>query len=471
MTDVGERVKVNPGKVKILAVDDDPGSLELLQVILESKGYQVIAAANGKEGLHIAQAVPLDLVITDLRMPGMDGLAFLKAVRAILPTLSVIITTAYGTIDSAVEATKLGAYGYIPKPLTEDRVLHLVRRALEEQHFRQENLYLRRQLQDRHQFDNIIGKSPRMQEIFRMVEDLEGSEATVLIQGKTGTGKELIAKALHFHSPRKHHPFVAVNCGGLTETLLESELFGHLRGAFTGAIAHKRGLFQQADGGTLFLDEISETSPSMQVKLLRAIQEGEVKPVGGEQPVKVDVRIIAATNQDLAKVMQEERFRPDLYYRLNVIGIQLPDLKERQEDIPLLAHHFLATYREKLKKEVREIAPEALALLMDYDWPGHVRELENCIERAVVLARGEVVLPEDLPAGLKPRTPERSLNFAVGTPLEVLERQALLATLREVKGNKAAASRLLGVSARTLYRKIKRYSLDRVLGDNLSELE
>jgi DNA-binding NtrC family response regulator len=404
-------------------------------------------------------------------MPGMDGLAFLKTVHGSFPALSVIITTAHASIDSAVEAIKMGAYAYLTKPVTTERVLHLVRRAIEDQQLRQENLYLRRQLEERHRFDNILGKSPRMQEIFRLIEDLEGSEATVLIQGKTGTGKELIARALHFHSPRKERPFLAVNCGGLTETLLESELFGHVRGAFTGAIATKRGLFKEADGGTLFLDEISETSPSMQVKLLRAIQEGEVKPVGGDQSIKVDVRIIAATNQDLAQGMAAGRFRPDLYYRLNVIGIHLPELKERREDILLLAQHFLELYRERLKRDVREISPEALALLLDYDWPGNVRELENCIERAVVLVRGEAVRPEHLPSSLRRLTPERSLTFAVGTSLEVLERQAMLATLREVRGNKAAASRLLGISQRTLYRKIKAYGLDSLLNDKMSETQ
>jgi len=464
------RVKVDPKKIKILAVDDDAVARELLQTILGSHGYQVLTATGGKEALGILQAVPVDLVMSDLVMPGMDGLAFLKAVRASLPGLSVIITTAHGSIDSAVEAIKMGAYAYLTKPVTTDRVMHLVKRAIEEQHLRQENLYLRRQLEERHRFDNILGKSPRMQEIYRLIADLEGSEATVLIQGKTGTGKELIARALHFHSPRKDRPFLAVNCGGLTETLLESELFGHIRGAFTGAIATKRGLFKEADGGTLFLDEISETSPGMQVKLLRAIQEGEVKPVGGEQPINVDVRIITATNQDLTQAMAAGRFRPDLYYRLNVIGIHLPELKERREDILLLADHFLEMYRKRLKRDVREIAPEALALLMDYDWPGNVRELENCIERAVVLVRGEAIRPEHLPGNLRQLTSERSLTFAVGTSMEVIERQALVATMREVNGNKAAASRLLGISQRTLYRKIKAYGLNNVLPDKKSSL-
>ncbi len=459
-------MKIDPKKIKVLAVDDDPGSRELLQTILESHGYQVVTATTGKEGLNIVQGVPVDLVMTDLRMPGMDGLAFLKAIHQSLPALSVIITTAHASIDSAVEATKLGAYGYITKPVTSERVLHLVRRAIEEQQLRQENLYLRRQLEERHQFANIIGKAPRMQEIFRLVEDLEKSESTVLIQGTTGTGKELIAKALHFHSPRRDRPFVAVNCGGLTETLLESELFGHLRGSFTGAIATKRGLFREADGGTLFLDEISETSPTMQVKLLRAIQEGEVKPVGGEQSVKVDVRIVAATNQDLGQAMAAGRFRPDLYYRLNVIVVGLPDLKDRREDIPLLTTHFLGIYNQRQKKEIRDIAPEALALLLDYEWPGNVRELENCIERAVVLARGEMIQAENLPRGLHQTTTERSITFNVGTPLDVLERKALLATLQDVNGNKTTAARLLGISQRTLYRKIKGYGLDRLLHEN-----
>ncbi|MFQ5989388.1 MAG: sigma-54-dependent transcriptional regulator [Candidatus Methylomirabilales bacterium] len=462
-------MKIDPKKIKILAVDDEAASRELLQTILETHGYQVVTASSGKEGLNIVQGNAVDLVMTDLRMPGMDGLGFLKAIHEAHPALTVIVTTAHASIDSAVESTKLGAYGYITKPLTAERVLHLVRRAVEEQQLRQENLLLRRQLEERHHFDNIIGKGPRMQEIFRLIEDLEGSEATVLIQGKTGTGKELIARALHFHSPRTERPFVAVNCGGLTETLLESELFGHLRGSFTGAISTKRGLFREADGGTLFLDEISETSPTMQVKLLRAIQEGEVKPVGGEQSVKVDVRIIAATNQDLAQSMAAGRFRPDLYYRLNVIVVALPELKDRREDIPLLAKHFLEIYSKRLKKEVRDIAPEALALLLDYEWAGNVRELENCMERAVVLARGDAIQADNLPRNLRQMTTERSISFNVGTPLDVLERQALLATLQDVKGNKTVAARLLGISQRTLYRKIKGYGLDRLMHEKLPE--
>ncbi|MBW8004619.1 MAG: sigma-54-dependent Fis family transcriptional regulator [candidate division NC10 bacterium] len=465
-------MKVDPRKIKILGVDDDPASLEVLKTILQAHGYQVLTAGSGKEGLAIVHALPVDLVITDLRMPVMDGLAFLKAIHSSFPSLSVIITSAYASIDSAVEAIKMGAYAYLTKPITSERVLHLVGRAIDEQQLRQENLYLRRQLEERHQFDNILGKSPHMQEIFRLIEDLEGSDATVLIQGNTGTGKELIARALHFHSPRKERPFLAVNCGGLTETLLESELFGHIKGAFTGATANKRGLFREADCGTLFLDEISETSAGMQVRLLRATQEGEIKPVGVEQPLRVDVRIIAATNQDLAQAMAAGRFRPDLYYRLNVIGIHLPDLRERREDIPPLAEHFLERYRKRLKKkELREISPEALAVLLDYEWPGNVRELENCIERAVVLTRGEAIGPEHLPGSLRHLTPERSITFAVGTSLEVMERQALLATLREVKGNKAAAARLLGISQRTLYRKIKTYGLDRLLQDIMSRTE
>ncbi|MEM2989130.1 MAG: sigma-54 dependent transcriptional regulator, partial [Candidatus Bathyarchaeia archaeon] len=375
---------------RILIVEDDLPSREFLQELLLSRGFQVSTAMDGEEALKQLPDPHIDLILTDLRMPKLDGIGLLKALHGIVPRPPVIVMSAFASIDSAVEATKEGAYGYLVKPIRKDALFHLIEKALEERRLQDENELLRKELEKSYRFHDIIGRSPRMQDVFHLLERIADSESTILIQGRSGTGKEMVARAIHSMSPRRDKPFVAINCGGLTETLLESELFGHLRGSFTGAISDKRGLFQSAHGGALFLDEISETPLSMQVKLLRALQEGEVRPVGGTHPIKVDVRIIAATNRDLREAMQQGSFREDLYYRLNIISFTLPELRERIEDIPLLVTHFLAKYNAKLKKKVKEVSPEAMARLLDYPWPGNVRELENCIERAVVLAKGEV---------------------------------------------------------------------------------
>ncbi len=444
------------GRAHILLAEDDEASRELLRDLLAQKGFQVTTARDGQEALDLLSDRH-DLILTDLRMPRLDGIGLLKALKERPRRPTVIVMSAYATIESAVEATKEGAFGYLVKPINRDALFHLVGQALEERRLRLENELLRQELEKRYHFHDLIGKSPKMQELFDLLRRIAASESTVLLQGESGTGKELVARAIHSMSPRQAKPFVALNCGGLTETLLESELFGHVRGAFTGAVADKKGLFQMAHGGTLFLDEIGETPPSMQVKLLRALEAREIRPVGGTQPISVDVRIIAATNRDLEAAVQAGTFRADLFYRLNVIAITLPPLRERLEDLPLLVEHFLTKYNAKLKKRIREVSPEALALLLDYPWPGNIRELENCIERAVVLTRGEILLPEALPPQI--RLQGKKVPVEAQGPLEELIRQAILKALIQTNGNRRQAARLLGIPERTLYRRLKAYGL------------
>lgn len=445
------------GRMHILIAEDSAPSREHLQELLACEGFQVTTARDGQEALDLLSDRH-DLVLTDLRMPRLDGLGLLRALKERVPRPTVIVMSAYASIESAVEATKDGAYGYIVKPIKRDTLLHLVRRAGEERRLQLENELLRRELEKRYQFRDLIGKSPKMQELFRLLERITESEITILLQGESGTGKELVARAVHAMSPRKEKPFVALNCGALTETLLESELFGHMRGAFTGAVAEKKGLFQAAHGGTLFLDEIGTTPSNMQVKLLRALEEGEIKPVGGTHATHVNVRVIAATNQDMEEAVHSGTFRSDLFYRLNVIAVHLPPLRERMEDLPLLVDHFLAKYVAKLKKRVQEVSPEAMACLLDYHWPGNIRELENCLQRAVVLTNGKVLLPEALPPQIRFQGKETQEEKTRGT-LEELIRQALVKALIQAKGNRRVASQILGVPERTLYRRLKTYGL------------
>ncbi len=446
---------------RALVVDSDPDSCDLIRETLTADGFVVRVTEDAEAGLASLQDEPVDLVFTASSLPGMTGLALLEAIRGLADPPEVIFITAYETIDSAVKAVKRGALCYITKPLTSERLLHLTRKAIEEIRLRRENEALRRELDRRYTYKDLIGKSPRMQEVFQLLESLTGTESNVLITGKSGTGKELAARAIHAQSPRRDRRFVALNCGGLTETLLESELFGHVKGAFTGAISSKPGVFQEADSGTLFLDEIANMPLSMQVKLLRTIQEGEIKPVGSNQVIKVNVRFIAATNRDLLQAVEEGVFREDLYYRVNVINITLPDLAERPEDIPLLANHFLEWFTKKLRKAVERIGEDAMALLMDYSWPGNVRELENCIERAVVLAKGSSITALELPPSVRALQQKEGLRLPVGMTLEDLEREAILRTLAHCNGNRAAAAKMLGLAERTLYRKLRLYSTPR----------
>jgi len=381
---------------RILVVDDEMIVCESCKRILEEEGYEVEAALSGKEAFEKMKANSFDIVITDLKMPGIDGMEVLRTFRKEYPDSIIIMITGFSTVETAVEAMKLGAFDYIPKPFTPDEVSIVVKKAIEKKSLMAENIYLRQELQEKYGFHNIVGKSKKMQEIYRIIAKVATTDSTVLIYGQSGTGKELIARAIHFNSPRREKQFVTVDCAVLSENLLESELFGHIRGSFTGAVATKPGLFEVADGGTVFLDEVGNISLSIQAKLLRVLQEREFTPVGGIKAKKVDIRLIAATNKELEKMIKEETFREDLYYRLNIVPIYLPALRERQEDIPVLAVHFLKKYAEEMGKKIKGFTPEAMEKLMRYPWPGNVRELENVIERTVVMIDDEMVRVEHL---------------------------------------------------------------------------
>ncbi len=390
---VGEESEVS--NVRILVVDDEMIVCESCKRILEEE-YEVETALSGKEAFEKMKANPFDIVITDLKMPGIDGMEVLRTFRKEYPDSIIIMITGFSTVETAVEAIKLGAFDYIPKPFTPDEVSIVVKKAIEKKSLMLENVYLRQELQEKYGFHNIVGKSKKMQEIYRVIAKVAMTDSTVLIYGQSGTGKELIARAIHFNSPRREKQFVPVDCAVLSENLLESELFGHVRGSFTGAVTTKPGLFEVADGGTVFLDEVGNISLSIQAKLLRVLQEREFTPVGGTKAKKVDIRLIAATNKDLEKMIKEETFREDLYYRLNIVPIYLPALRERPEDIPLLAVHFLKKYAEEMGKAIKGFTPEAMEKLMRYPWPGNVRELENVIERTVVMIDDEMVRVEHL---------------------------------------------------------------------------
>jgi DNA-binding NtrC family response regulator len=391
---VGEESEVP--NVRILVVDDEMIVCESCKRILEEEGYEVETALSGKEAFDKMKTNPFEIVITDLKMPGIDGMEVLKTFRKEYPDSIIIMITGFSTVETAVEAMKLGAFDYIPKPFTPDEVSIVVKRAIEKKSLVTENVYLRQELQEKYGFHNIVGKSKKMQEIYRIIAKVATTDSTVLIYGQSGTGKELIARAIHFNSPRGEKQFVPVDCAVLSENLLESELFGHVRGSFTGAVTTKPGLFEVADGGTVFLDEVGNISLSIQAKLLRVLQEREFTPVGGTKAKKVDIRLIAATNKDLEKMIKEETFREDLYYRLNIVPIYLPLLRERQEDIPILAVHFLKKYAEEMGKPIKGFTPETMEKLIRYPWPGNVRELENVIERTVVMIDDEMVRVEHL---------------------------------------------------------------------------
>ena len=384
----------------ILIVDDEKNYLLVLEALLVDAGYEVITSDNTAEALEITMSHDLDLVITDMRMPGLDGMEFLAQLRSRQPDPPVIMMTAYATVEKAVEAMKRGAFDYITKPFKNEELILTIRKAIEMHRLKQENLLLSRELQERFQFGNIVGKSKIMRQVYEIIEKVAQTRASVLITGESGTGKELIARAIHFNSPRRDKPFISVNCSALSETLLESELFGHERGAFTGAVSQRKGRFELAHGGTLFLDEVGDMSPALQVKLLRVLQEMKFERVGGTKTLQVDARLVTASNRELDREVELGRFREDLYYRLKVVHIKVPPLRERRDDIPLLVHHFLEKAAEVNKIPVKRVSHEALKYLYQYDWVGNVRELENVIERAVILCDGDDVRPQDLPEEL-----------------------------------------------------------------------
>jgi len=447
---------------RLLVIDDEESHRLMLRAVLKEEGYQVAEASDGPEAIRAVEQETYDLILLDLRLQTMDGLETLAEIRKISPLVPVIIMTAYASVKTAVGALKAGATDYLTKPLDIEELKVLIEKALELYDLRTENIFLKERLGDRFDFSRLIGRSSKMRELFDTLALVAPSDATVLLQGESGTGKELVANAIHQNSLRKNQPFVKVSCAALPETLLESELFGHERGAFTGALARREGRFQMAHRGTIFLDEVGEMSPSTQVKLLRVLQEKEFEPLGSNQTFKVDVRIIAATNKNLEKETKEGRFRQDLFYRLNVVPIILPPLRERREDIPLLANHFFNFYREKNRKELQAISGKAMDLLVRYPWPGNVRELENTIERAVIIARGEVVAPVDLPPQIQALAKEKEaqeLDFLPGITLAQIERALILKTLEDTGGNRSRAAEILGISRRTLQNKLKEYGI------------
>ena len=442
----------------LLIADDDPGLRESLERTLTREGFRVILASDGRGALERLQGGGIDLVVTDLKMPGLTGIEVLRAAKAIAPDVDVILLTAFGTVEEAVKAMKDGAYDFLTKPFRREQLLKLISKALERRDLIEQNRALKKQLEDLRAKGQVIGSSPAFRRMMTLVEQVADSSATVLIQGESGAGKELVASTIHRSSPRSRGPFVAVNCAALPETLLESELFGYEKGAFTGAAGRKEGRFELADGGTLFLDEVSDLSLVTQPKILRVLQEGEFERLGGTHTIQVDVRIVAATNQDLAEMVRERRFREDLYYRLNVITIRVPPLRERHEDIRVLAQHFLRVYAAKNGRELEGFTGEAIERLEAYAWPGNVRELENLIERSVVLARKDRIEAEDLPdeiVGVK-RPPRDAILELIGTPLGEIEQRLLDETLRITGGNKTQAAKLLGIDPRTVSRKLER---------------
>jgi len=434
-------------------VDDDPVTLDLLKEVLSKEGYGVETALSGEEAIKQGMDTFFDLIVTDVRMGEKDGMEVLRSFKKISPETTVIMITAFGSIETAIEAIREGAFDYISKPFKLDEIKFTIRRALEQRRLVQENKFYRQELLDKYQFENVIGRTPQMFQVYKTIAKVADTKSTVLLYGERGTGKELIARSIHYNSLRNNRPFIPVDCASIVETLIESELFGHVRGAFTGALSTKKGLFEEADGGTIFLDELSNLSLSMQTKLLRFLQEHEIKRVGGTESVRVDVRVIAATNQPLEPLIKNGKFREDLFDRLNVVSITLPPLRERKEDILLLANHFLQKFSEENHKNISHISPEALEILIQYAWPGNVRELEHTIERAVILTSHPIILPEDLPRkifeeakGAKILFPEESL------PLKEVEKRYVLKVLQETKGNKKKAAEILGIDRTTLYR-------------------
>ncbi len=487
-------------EARVLVVDDDAVARDLLVEALQKEGYAVEAVADGAEAIQRGRQTRFDLVLTDIRMGAVDGLTVLKEFKQFSPDTSIVLLTAFGSMEGAIAGIRQGAYDYLAKPFKKEEIRLVVRRSLEHSRLIRENTRIKEELRERQERSQLVGSSAAMLEIYKLIARVSVSKSNVLLEGESGTGKELVARAIHHNSPRRDRPFVAVNCAALPDTLLESELFGYERGAFTGAVTAKRGLLETAHEGSIFLDEIGDLGSAVQVKVLRALQEQEIRRIGGTGVIKVDVRIIAASNRDLAALVREGRFREDLFYRLNVVRIVLPPLRERREDIPLLAYHFLQRFMEGQTRSTRGFVPETLALLQRHDWPGNVRELENVIERAVSLGQGPLITPDDLPSAIRTggdeagparglaRTPAKTLEGgSEGSPegspeesqeagagltdlvvpcgeplvtLDEMEKRYLIRVLRDAKGNKVRAAKILGIDRRTLYRMAARFGLD-----------
>jgi len=456
-----------PGMHKLLIIDDEENMRHMLQALLKDHGYMVETAVNGKEALQCVKHTIYDYILCDIRMPEMDGMAFLLAAGPYIEQANVIMMSAYGSVDTALEAIKAGAYDFISKPFKTDEVLLTLKKAEEREALRLENKMLKEEIEAVHgesDFGAMAAKSKSMIDLFQLARKVASFKTTVLVSGESGTGKELVARGLHTHSPRTAMPFIAVNCGGIPENLLESEFFGYIKGAFTGADSNKKGLFAEADGGTLFLDEIGELPMGLQVKLLRVLQESEIRPIGSSKIQKIDVRIIAATAKDLEQEVRKGVFREDLYYRLNVLAIHIPPLRERPEDISLLANHFVKRMNRKLNREISAIAPSAMSMLIEYTWPGNVRELENTIERAIILTDQGVIAPDNLPQNLERRKkPHGTQDFFDGFSLKeaakIMEQKLIARALEATGGNKSKSADLLEISYPSLLAKIKKFNL------------
>ncbi len=448
---------------RILIVEDEQNMVRTLAKILERRGYGTARASDGTDALRQLESDAFDLVITDLKMPGMDGMELISTMRDRGLAHPTIVLTGYGTVQSAVEAMKLGAVDYLIKPANPDELLLVVERAIENRRIRLENEFLRREVHREKRFGDLVGESSAMIDLYRTIEAVSQNKSNVLLIGESGTGKELVARTIHLRSPFARSPFLAVNCGGMSETLIDSQLFGHKRGSFTGALDDHEGVFQAANGGTLFLDEVFEIPLSLQPKFLRAIQEREVTPLGSNQPIKVDVRIIAATHHDLEQEVRTGRFRTDLYYRLNVVTLRLPPLRERKEDVPLLVEHFCREFGRVYRIEPKRVTPRALDILVRYDWPGNIREVQNVIERSFALSREIEIDIGDLPPSVTGQSPVLPNAGTAATedvpPLEEMERRMIRLALDKSQGNKNEAARLLGIDRQRLYRKMAKYGL------------
>jgi len=442
---------------KILVVEDDLEMCALLSDVLKGEGFSVIALSDSLEASKALKREEFDTIVTDLKMKGLKGLDLLEEANKKAPLTPVIIITAFGTIESAIQAMKMGAYDYVTKPFQMDELILTVKKALETRLLKKEVVRLKKEVETRYHFHQLIGKSPAMQRIYDLIERISNSSSNVFVAGESGTGKELVAKAIHYNGVRKDGPFVAVNCAAIPETLLESELFGYKKGAFTDAKTDKKGLMFEANGGTLFLDEITEMPNTLQAKLLRVMEEREIRPLGDTRSYSIDVRIICTTNRDIQSAIEQSRFREDLYYRLKVIDIELPALRERREDIPLLIQHFIDKFNASLKKRISGVSEEALKLLLNYSWPGNVRELENVVERAINLTQQETIHPEDLPKSFVQKADEELFEKAAREKLTLsqLEKEYVKRVLMEVEGNKSKAAERLGLDRKTLYRKLK----------------